>query len=385
MLPKLPAHQQVFAAFAIYAFGLGSIYPRMPDIQAAIGADKSVLGLALLGISAGTIAALTFAGPLLAAMGHRLALLIFTPLVAVTFAIAAHATGPLWLFILFVPAGLAIGAVEIIINLEADRVEAQIDRRIMSRSHAFWSMGFGLAGLFGGQMANWGVSTQHHMMIVVVVVVFAMALCLSQFQPAPSRGTDPADKPPAVAIPTKAIMILVGISFSAMVLEGAYMDWGAIFMRQVFEATPFVGGLAVAAGAFSQAALRYFGDSVIDRYSPVKVARGLLICMAVGVCLIAGSPNQIIALIGFALLGAGTSALFPLTISAAAQRTDRPSAINVAALAQFSFVAFLLGPPLLGFVAEAISLRVAFGVGLPLIAVSLWLSGALEGTPEQKD
>ena len=79
----------------------------------------------------------------------------------------------------------------------------------------------------------------------------------------------------------------------------------------------------------------------------------------------------------FAIMGVGTSAIFPLAMSAAAQRTDRPAATNVAALAQISFVAFLLGPPLLGFAAQHWGIRWSFGLGLPLVALSLWAAGSL--------
>ena len=87
------------------------------------------------------------------------------------------------------------------------------------------------------------------------------------------------------------------------------------------------------------------------------------------------------ALIGFALMGVGTSVIFPLAMSAAAQRTDRPAATNVAAVAQLSFVAFLLGPPLLGFVAEHIDIRWSFGIVLPLVVVSILCAGALGSKP----
>ena len=86
-------------------------------------------------------------------------------------------------------------------------------------------------------------------------------------------------------------------------------------------------------------------------------------------------------MLGFALLGIGSSALFPLAISAAAQRTDRPAAINVAALSQISFVAFLLGPPLLGFVSEHWGIRSAFAIGIPFIGLSLLTAGSLGRRP----
>jgi MFS family permease len=86
-------------------------------------------------------------------------------------------------------------------------------------------------------------------------------------------------------------------------------------------------------------------------------------------------------LLGFALLGVGSSAIFPLAMSAAAQRTDRPAAVNVAALAQTSFVTFLLAPPILGFIAEHWGIRWSFGIGLPLVVLSFAFVGALGKKP----
>lgn len=378
----LPAQQQVFASFGIYAFAMGNIFPRLPDIKAAMQIEEGALGLALIGAPVGTLISLTLAAPFLKRIGHRQALLWLVPLLAIFYAIAVQATGPLGLFFLLIAPGLMIGAIEVLVNVEADRTEAALGRRIMNRSHAFWSIGFFAAGLFGALMAGLGISPQIHLFLVILLVVAALYLCLWDFQPAPARRTDSTANTPHFAVPTLPIMILVCISLSAMLLEGASIDWSAIYMVSVFNAAPFMGGLAVAAAALSQAMVRYYADWFVDRYSPVRVARVLLCCMALGVVFVFFAPNQATGLIGFALIGAGTSALFPLTMSAAAQRTDRPAAVNVAALAQFSFMAFLIGPPLLGFVAEHIGLRWAFGAGLPLIVLSLALSRAL-GDPAQ--
>ena len=129
-----------------------------------------------------------------------------------------------------------------------------------------------------------------------------------------------------------------------------------------------------------------FFDGFVDRFSPSTVARALICVMTAGVLFVFFSPAPALSLLGFALMGSGSSAVFPLAISAAAQRTDRPAAINVAALAQISFIIFLLGPPLLGFVAEHWGIRWSFGVGLPLVAVSLALAGSLgsKGPPRRR-
>jgi len=380
MLDRLQPQHRVFAAFGIYAFALGNFFPRLPDVKRAMGIEEGALGLALIGSPVGTLIALTLAGPVIARVGHRRSLFILLPAMAVFLTIAISAPTPLTLFFMLIPAGLTMGASEIIVNVEADRTEAALGRRIMNRSHAFWSFGFFGAGMLGAVMAQLRVPPVVHLGVTIPLVIALIWLLLRDFQPAAKRGSDHADDGPAIAKPSLPIMALVGVSVAAMLLEGASIDWSAIYMRSVFDSAPFLGGAAIAVAALSQAIARYFADRVVDRFGPVRVAKGMQGMMALGVLVVFFAPGVAIALLGFAMIGAGTSALFPLAMSAAAQRTDKSAAINVAALAQFSFVAFLLGPPLLGFVAEHAGLRWTFGVALPFVALSFLLVGALAPT-----
>jgi hypothetical protein len=270
-----------------------------------------------------------------------------------------------------VPVGLTIGSIEIIINIEADRVEHAIGRRIMSRAHAFWSLGFFSAGMVGAFIAQTGLAPQWHLMLMIPVSLLLTLLVLGRFEAAPHRAGSSTEETPRLARPTLAIMMLVAMCLSAMLMEGAGIDWSAIYMRDIFAVEPFWAGFAVALVAGSQAFARFFADGFVERYSPVMVARVLLTVLGLGVVLVFFAPHALLAYLGFALIGIGSSALFPLAMSAAAQQTDRPAAINVAALAQFSFTAFLLGPPLLGYVAEHFGIRWAFGVGLPLVLLGL--------------
>lgn len=372
----LSPSRRVFASFAIYAFAMGNIFPRIGDVQLAMGVSTGALGLGLIGAPVGTLISLTFGTPILERVGFRRALLACIPLVALFYAIAVQAPTPLVLFFLLVPVGLVIGCVEIMVNIEADRTEHLVGYRIMNRAHAFWSIGFFLAGLVGAQMAAWGISPQVQLALNVPLVMAAVALSLWNYQPAPPRpGT--AAAAPHFAAPTAAILVLVVVTIPAMLLEGASMDWSAIYMRDTFAAGPFMAGIAVACFAASQATMRFFADGYVDRHSPTGVARVLFVVLLVGCLVVTFSPWPYLALAGFAAMGMGTSAIFPLAMSAAAQRQDRSAAINIAALAQFSFMMFLLGPPLLGYVAQTFGIRTAFGLSLPLIAISLATAGAL--------
>ncbi|MFM8823687.1 MAG: MFS transporter, partial [Limnohabitans sp.] len=351
----ISAVRRVYAAFFLYALALGGLYPRMAEVQRSMGVAEGALGLGLIGTAAGTLISLTFGGRWIERWGAQKILWLGLPLVTVCYALAALATHPIYLVLSLLPAGMCIGAIEQVVNLEADRVEFAWGRRIMNRAHAFWSMGFASAGLLGGLAAQWGLSPQIHLMIMVAVVTLLTMLLLGGFEAAPHRpraSSEDVQTNLPFAWPTSAILMLVVATFAAMLMEGAGIDWSAIYMRDVFSSSPFVCGLAVAAGASTQAVTRFFADRLVERFQPVRVARGLILILGLGVCTVTWASAEWVALLGFALMGIGTSAIFPLAMSAAAQRTDRPASVNVAALAQTSFVIFLIGPPLLGGVAE---------------------------------
>ena len=377
---NMAQHRRVFACFFLYSFCMGGFFPRLAEIQRAMGVGEGALGLALIGVAAGTLISLTFGAQFIERMGHRRTLLGLLPALPLFYVAASHATTPLLMFLCLFPAGILVGAVEVVVNLEADRVEHMSGRRIMNRSHAFWSIGFFSASAIGALMAYLGVSPQLHLAGVVLVVFAFTVLLLGKIEAAPLREADHhhADiEAPRFATPTAAILVLVVVTLPAMVLEGAGFDWSAIYMRDVFGSSAFWGGVAVATGAAAQALTRYFADGFVERHSPVFVARALLSVLALGDVMVFVAPMPWASLLGFALMGVGSSAIFPLAMSAAAQRTDRPSTVNVASLAQTAFVSFLLAPPLLGFVAQSLGIRWSFGIALPLVLASLWLAGVL--------
>jgi MFS family permease len=372
---RLSPERRVFAGFAVHAMTMGSLFPRLPEIRDAMGVGEGTLGLSLIGVPVGTLIALTAASPLLERVGYRRALLVAMPLVALAYAVAVQATVSLALFLLLIPAGLLIGSVEIILNVEADRTEALIGRRIMNRAHAFWSIGFFATGLLGAGLAQLGLSPQAHLTLVVPLVVAAVLLVFSGFEPAPTRTVEATA--PGMAWPTWPILVLVAVTLSAVLMEGAGLDWSAIYMTDLWGSDSFSAGLAVALVAGSQAVGRYFSDGFVERHSPASVARVQLGILGLGLVFLLISPGPLVSLLSFGLLGFGSSAIFPLAMSASAQRTDRPAATNVAALAQISFVAFLLGPPLLGFVGEHWGIRWVYGLGLPFVVLSFISAGAL--------
>lgn len=367
----------VFAAFFVYSLALGGIFPRIGDIQTSMGVGEGALGGALIGAAFGTQIALMFAGPLIERVGYRAILLVAIPALSALMALATLMPTPTLLFGVLAFAGLAIGAIEIVMNVEADRTEYRLSKRLMNRAHAFWSFGFFTAGLIGALAKHLEVSPFIHLSVMVVLITLASFLVLFGFEPAPERPSEKTQEPRFVR-PTKGILLLVTFTLSAMLLEGAGSDWSVIYMRDIFATTPFISAFAFAIGAFCQAVVRFFADQFVDRYGPLRVARLLVVTLGIGAVFVSFASHPAIALIGFGLMGVGTSAIFPLAMSAAAQRTDRPASVNVAAVAQLSFITFLVAPPMLGYVAEHFGIRVSFGIGIPLVILSWFTLHVLE-------
>lgn len=372
-------HRRVFAAFALHAFAMGSIFPRMADIKQQMGVGEQTLGLSLIGIAAGTLLALTFATPLIEKFGFRRTLLAAIPLVAIGYALAIHAPSPPLFFLALMPVGFLIGCIEIVLNTEADRVEHMMKRRIMNRAHSFWSFGFFGAGLVGAGMAQFGLSPQMDLALIAPAIALGVIVLIGKFEAAPSRVVESDIMRPKFSLPSMAILGLVAVTLSAMLMEGAGIDWSAIYMRNIYSSGPFMAGVAVATVALSQALARFFADSYIDKHSPAQVSRLLSVVLLAGTIIAFLALSPLLSLMGFALIGVGCSVMFPLAISAAAQMTDRPSAINVASMVQTTFMVFLLGPPLLGTLGEHFGAQWIYGVGAPLAILSWFTAGTLSG------
>ena len=370
----------VFVAFFLYAFALGTLFPRLGDLQLEMGLSESELGLSLIGLPLGVQLSLLVANRIISYLTLAQIMIFGLIMIVCSYTAAALVSDPYLFFLTLLMAGLSVGPLEVAVNLEADRVEYGLEQRIINRSHAFWSLGFFATGLSGALMAQLGVPVVFHFagfgFIIVALTIFSF-LGFTQAPPRPSsnKGT------PKFVRPSAAIMVLVGLTLSAMLAEGSAIDWSVIYMRDIFATVPLINGLALALTAFFQFITRYFADHFVVQYGPHKVAKICLWIMLAGVILVAVAPAWPLALIGFACLGAGSSVIFPLAMSAAAQLKDRPAAVNVAALAQISFVVFLLAPPLLGVVAEYIGIRYAFAICLPLAVLSLFSLRSLSPAP----
>lgn len=376
MLWMKPHHRVFFMQFAM-AFALGALFSRLPDLEVSFDLTESRLGLLLVTMSLGVLGGMTVSGRLIEQVGARASAMVTVLGAASLYALIPWMPSGLAAAPLLFAAGILAGAFEINANVEADRHEALLGRRIMSRAHGMWSLGFFVTALVGAVMRQTEVSIELHMLVILITVMISGWIVFSGVENAPRPTGSDAGETPRVALPTVGLLPLCLVGAAPLFAEGASVDWSAIYMRDVFAVSPFVGGLSITIFSLAIAIGRLGMDPVIDRFEPRPVAVTLLGIAAIGLVMVVAAPHPVVALVGFALTGLGCSSIYPLAISAAARRTDRPSATNVAALGQMTFVVFFLGPPLLGFIAEHAGVRASYGAVVPVIVAALLVTGAL--------
>ena len=362
----------VFAGFFIYAFSLGAMFPRLDDIQRSLEIDKAELGFLLLCLPLGLQVTLLFADRLVRFIPLKSIICLGIPLICFT-QFAAAVINQIAFFAFFLTVcGVFVAVVEVAINLEADRVEHALGTRIMNRSHAFWSIGFFAAAIIGAAFSQFKVTLEIHFLLICIISFIISKVFFEDYIVASPRHSN-IKKLKKISLPNGPILVMVLFAMSAMLVEGASIDWSVIFMREIHSASPIISGFSLAMAAFSQAIVRFFGDNLINRYGPTLISTVSLVCMFLGVFLVFLSQSSLLAILGFLLMGAGSAVIFPMAVSIAASRNDRPAETNVASLTQFAFGMFLLGPPVLGFIGETYSLRWSFAVCFPLLFLSCFM------------
>ncbi len=366
---------RIYASFFLFALATGAMMSRLPDIQTHLGVTEGQLGLTIIGMSIGSLISLTLGAPIIERIGPRRVGLVTTIGPALLLALVPWMPNAPSVFVVLFFAGILSGALEINLNVEIDRIEIHSGKRYMNRAHGFWSVGFFVTALLGATIRQSGLEARWHLALIALVVLVAGIFFLAGLVAAPRpAGRAEAGNEHRIAFPTLGLLPLCLIGFAAFLVEGAGIDWSAIYMRNVFDTEPFVGGMGLALFAFFMSVIRLTVDPVVARFGPRDVALALLSLATAGALMVVYAPLPAVALAGFALMGIGCSAVYPLAISAAAERTDRPASVNVAALGQVSFVVFFMAPPLLGIVAEHFGIRNSYMVCVPVLLAGLWAS-----------
>jgi len=396
------ARNAVFAVFALNGIAFATWASRLPTTRDELGLSQAQLGLLLLCIAVGSVAALPTAGPLAARVGTtrlvRLATVLGLGGVAwASFAATALHSVPLTVLGL-VLMGVGIGAWDVGMNLEGALVEQHLGRAIMPAFHAGFSGGTVLAAGLGALMAWGDVPVWGHAGAVAVVSVALLWWASGRFLPEGGHAVDAAGAhgaavataadpgttgAPAAVAPARLTALgawreprtlLIGVLvLSAAFTEGTANDWLAIALVDGYGASAAVGAVGFAVFLSAMTAARLGGQWALDRWGRVPVLRATTALGAVGALLVVFGTWLPLAVVGAVLWGAGAALGFPVGISAAAD-DPRRAAVRVSVVTTIGYTAFLAGPPLLGFLGEHVgaldALLVVALVAVPSLLVS---------------
>jgi MFS family permease len=375
-----------------------AILPRYPELVESIGLSNTAFGLAVgLGPIGGLLSGL-FAARLMGRFGSARVAVVAQIFASTSHLLVYLAGSWAWLALSLALAMAADAITDIAMNAHGMRVERRYRRSIMNSYHGWWSLGAVAGGLIGAAAAQLGLPLAVQGVIGLLLFGTLAAGSYRLLLPghdatersapagpsAASAGDVPAEiAPSGMRIAGMSLRALGLVSALGMVLvfagstEDAGNTWGALFMRSTFEATPFLAGMAFVALQGAQTVGRFTGDAIVDRLGDRATARLGALISAAGMTLALLLPSPATALLGFAAAGWGVATLFPAAFRAADDLPGVPHGVGITVVGWFARLGFFLTPPLIGALADALTLRYALWM-VPVYALGiLAFSGVL--------
>ncbi|MEU5875250.1 MFS transporter [Glycomyces sp. NPDC047369] len=375
--------------FFLPGITISSWVTRTPDVRDLVGASTAQMGLILFGLSIGSMTGILTSGSFVTRWGTR------PVMIAGTLAMAAGAgvigTGAQLGSGLAVAIGLGLfgcgmGGSEVAFNIEGAEVERLLGRSAMPLMHGFFSLGTVVGATAGMILTAVAFPVVAHLWIAAAVVVAGLAVAI---RPVPSGVGRVAASPAAERAPRPAVwkdvrlLLIGGIILALAMAEGTANDWLPLLMVDGHGFDAALGSAVFAVFAAAMTIGRFIGGRFVDRYGRVAVLAASAVVSAAGMALVVFVDDQVVAAAAAILWGLGASLGFPVAISAAGDSGEHTAA-RVGLAATIGYVAFLVGPPVLGFLGEHYGLRSALIAVLVLVLAAAFITPAARKTEVQE-
>jgi len=356
--------------FFIAGLTFSSWASRIPDIKEKLQLTEAGLGSVLFALPAGLMCSLPLSGWLVSRYGSRRIVIISAIVYPFILLLLASASTTFLLMTALFFFGLFANFVNIAMNTQAVGVEGLYGRSIMASFHGLWSLAGFTGAAIGTLFVSEGISPLTHFIMIWIASGF---LILASYKSMLPSASDVKSKQPIFVKPDKHILLLGLIAFCCMICEGTMADWSGVYFKKVVEAPAAYITLGYVAFTATMATGRFVGDWLVTKFgvkrmlqfSATLIASGLLVAVLV--------PTLMMATIGFFLVGFGVSSVVPIAYGLAGKSTTMTPGMALSAVSTIGFLGFLIGPPMIGFIAQASSLRWSFA----LIALLGMGTGAL--------
>jgi MFS family permease len=373
--------------FALCGIIFGTWSASIPSVRMQLGLNEAELGSVILFFSVGVISGNPASVPVMRRLGIFGACMlgVVGSLIAFTGAVAALSSWTTALALTF--GGFMFSILNVGMNSAASLIEQATHRKIMSTCHGMWSLGAMVGSAACSAVLSTGVKPIHWFILgigtfslFILLVVSKGLRSVTPLAAAQSEANTTNEKR-KFHWPTALLWSLIAISLCTNLTEGTMADWAAIFMRDEVGSEVWLEGWGFSVYALCMASTRFIGDRLLTRYRAQDVLKygGILACA--GFLLAIWTQTTVPTLIGFGMIGAGVALSAPILYGASARVPGMPPGAGLATMNTFAMVGFLSGPALIGFIARAASLPVAFAIVAAVCLFWVWRSGNLKHLP----
>ncbi|MET4702660.1 MFS transporter [Frigoribacterium sp. UYMn621] len=377
----------LFAIFGLCGLSMASWASRIPAVKEALQVSTSSMGILIFGIAAGSIVGLLASSHVIARIGARRTIAVVLTVGAVGFAVAGFGVtiGPSYAVVMIglIIFGSMFSICDVAMNLQGAVNERVLGRSVMPVFHAFFSFGTVIGAALGAGAEAIHLPIAVHLLVIAVIFAGGALVSVRFLQSEHIiaeeavahddhsktwRGRLSIWRDPRTLV---IGLIVLGMAFT----EGSANDWLALAMVEGHDTTKATGALVLGIFVASMTVGRLAGVSLLDRFGRVPVLRGSAVLAAIGLVMVIFVPVVWISIIGVVFWGLGASLGFPVGMSAAAD-DPKTAAARVSAVATIGYFAFLVGPPVIGFLGQHVGLLHALLVVLVLVAIAGFASGA---------
>lgn len=365
-------------AVSAFYFGMGLTFAtwasRIPDIKMALHISDATLGTILFALPLGQLAMMPFSGKLVTRFGSHIVGVFSLLMFAFCLSNIGLATTPWQLGLGLFLFGMFGNMNNISINTQGVYTEKLFKKTIMATFHGVWSFAGFTGALIGLAMLALNLTPYHHFLIVGIIV-FVLVVFNYRFLIKAKSTPKTVEPKKLFTKPDSALIWLGVIGFAGMASEGIMFDWSGIYFKDIVKAPGSLIILGYLSYMIMMASGRFLGDGMIQRFGRKKVLQTSGIMISTGLFTAVIFPYLIPSMLGFMLVGLGVATIVPTIYSLAGKNTTVPPGEALTIVSSVSFLGFLMGPPVIGYISELLGLRFSFAfIGIFGILIALFVS-----------